>query len=126
MARRSFSKKDRARIFTDNNGICHLCGGGIGIGEAWEIEHVIAWELTHDDSDDNLRPAHVKCHKVKTHTQDRPIINKAKRREAKHIGAVRPAGKIKSAGFPKSPKQAPKPKLPPRSMFIAKEAQNNV
>lgn len=113
--RRSFNKKDRARIFAASEGVCHLCKGPIGIGEAWEIEHVIAWELTQDDSDENLRPAHVKCHKAKTHQQDRPAINRAKRREAKHTGAIRPKQSISSAGFPKSGKRPliDKSALPP-------------
>jgi len=117
--RRSFNKKDRARIFATSQGICHLCKGAIGIGEAWEVEHVTAWELTQDDSDENLRPAHVKCHKTKTHQQDRPAINRAKRREAKHTGAIRPKQSISSAGFskqPKHPKFAKQP-LPPRQLY---------
>ena len=119
MPRRSLSTKDRARIFAANDATCHLCGGKIGVGEAWEVEHVIAWELSRDDSDENLRPAHVKCHKVKTHKQDRPAINEAKRREAVHLGVKRPEGKLRSAGFPKPAKPArDKLALPPRrSLF---------
>lgn len=119
MARKSFTKKDRARIFEANKGCCHLCSQPIdGVREAWEIEHVIAWELTRDDSDENLRPAHKSCHKDKTHKQDRPAINKAKSREAKHTGAARPEGKIKSAGFAKSSKpKHERVALPPRQMF---------
>ena len=76
MSRRRFNDKDRARIFAANGGDCHLCGGKLDGGrEPWEIEPVIAWELTRDDSDKNLRPAHISCHKTKTHEQDRPAIN---------------------------------------------------
>lgn len=100
MARRkSFNAKDRARVFEANGGKCHLCGGHIQAGEAWEVEHRIPWALTQDDSDENLRPAHVKCHKIKTHQEDRPAINRAKRREAKHKGFARPAKTIQSPGF---------------------------
>jgi len=115
MSRRSFSKKDRARIFASAGGVCHLCNGAITVGEAWEVEHVIAWELTRDDSDENLRPAHVKCHREKTHKQDRPAIQKAKDRQAKHTGAARPKQSIPSR--PKAPAKEPKPSLPPRIMF---------
>jgi 5-methylcytosine-specific restriction protein A len=113
MPRRRFTKKDRARIFAANSGKCHLCAGTIDIGEAWEVEHVIAWELTRDDSDANLRPSHVKCHKAKTHQQDRPVINQAKRREAKHTGAIR------AKGWPSPPKaeRTGKAPLPPRRMY---------
>lgn len=120
MGRKRFSDKDRARIFAANGGACHLCGQKInGVHEKWEVEHVIAWELTRDDSDDNLRPAHISCHQTKTHKQDRPAINQAKRREAKHLGVTRPKQSIKSAPFPQSEKRAPKPQLAPRPMYGA-------
>lgn len=121
MARRRFNDKDRARIFTVNNGICHLCGGKINsVREAWEIEHVIAWELTRDDSDENLRPAHIGCHKDKTHNQDRPAINQAKRREARHQGVKRPRGSFPTRS--KEPKPAHASKLPlPGPSAIARQ-----
>jgi 5-methylcytosine-specific restriction protein A len=122
VSRRRFTDKDRARIFAANDGCCHLCGTKIdGVREKWEVEHVIAWELTRDDSDENLKPAHKSCHKTKTHTQDRPAINEAKRREAKHQGVTRPAGKIKGPGFPapkpKSNGESRHPKMEPKRLF---------
>lgn len=98
--RKTHSRKDRARIFTANRGRCHLCDGLIGVGEAWEIEHVIPYALTQDESDGNLRPAHRKCHARKTSEQDRPRISKAERQRAKHLGTW-PASKAKlqSRGF---------------------------
>lgn len=105
MARKRFTDKDRARIFANAKGVCHICGEKIdGTTQAWEIEHVIAWELTRDDSDDNLRPAHkLVCHQTKTHKQDRPAINEAKRREAKHNGVKRAQSVLARKG-PKPPK----------------------
>jgi 5-methylcytosine-specific restriction protein A len=124
MARKRFTPKDRARIFAANGGICHICQGKIdGVREVFEIEHVIAWELTRDDSDDNLRPAHAACHKRKTHGEDRPAINQAKRREAKHTGAIRPKQSIRSAGFPTAKPRQPKPQLPPRSLYAGGQPQ---
>lgn len=123
MARKRFTDKDRARIFAANKGVCHLCGQKIdGVREAWEVEHVIPWELTRDDSDDNLRPAHVACHKVKTHQQDRPVINQAKRREAKYTGIKRPSSKL-ATRHKRAPKRLEK-QLPPRArpLFQPKEA----
>jgi 5-methylcytosine-specific restriction endonuclease McrA len=118
MARRRFTDKDRARIFAANNGVCHLCEQKIdGVREAWEVEHVIAWELTRDDSDDNLRPAHIDCHKRKTHEQDRPVINEAKRREAKHTGVKRPSSSLSTRSKPKADKQSRHPTLAPRQLF---------
>ena len=101
MARRSFSAKDRARIFAANNGVCHICVGAISVGEAWEIEHVIPWALTRDDSDGNLRPAHKKCHRESKTGKDVADIARAKRREARHTGAIKPTG-----SFPKRSKPA--------------------
>jgi 5-methylcytosine-specific restriction endonuclease McrA len=119
MARRRFTDKDRARIFANNNGCCHLCGQKIdGVREAWEVEHVIAWELTRDDSDDNLKPAHIGCHRQKTHEQDRPAINQAKRREAKHTGVKRPSS---SLSRPKEPRAPLTKTLPFKPMFVARE-----
>lgn len=115
MARRSFSTKDRTRIFAANSGICHLCAGKISIGEAWEVEHVIPYALTRDNSDENLRPAHKRCHEVKTRQDDVPAIAKAKRREAKHTGAKQPKGQWAKRN--KAPRPEPKTQPPRRSLY---------
>jgi 5-methylcytosine-specific restriction enzyme A len=87
MTRRKRTAIQRAAIFDQHEGICHLCGGKIdGAREAWELEHLVAHALNGDDSDENLRPAHVACHKAKT-KEDVARIAKAKRVHAKHIGA---------------------------------------
>lgn len=99
MARKSFTKKDRARIFAANNGCCHLCLGKITVGEAWEVEHIIPYALTQDNGDGNLAPAHVKCHRVKS-ADDATNLAKAERRRAKHNGSwPRSKAKLKSRGF---------------------------
>ena len=88
MSRRRMSTTRRLRIFQAAKGICHLCDGKIdGTREAWDADHVIPLEISGDDSDDNLRPAHERCHSIKTGSKDIPVIAKAKRVEAKHIGA---------------------------------------
>jgi 5-methylcytosine-specific restriction enzyme A len=89
MTRRRMTPLRRARIFDAAGGVCHLCGIRIAVGETWEAEHVIALEISGDDSDGNLRPAHVACHRAKT-AEDAGRIAKAKRVRAKHIGAHRP------------------------------------
>lgn len=103
MTRKHFSQRERVRLFTLNGGKCHLCTMSIKVGETWEIEHEIPWELTRDDSDGNLKLAHVHCHKIKT-AQDVRDIRKADRLYAKNIGAFpKPKGnsRIQSRGFPK-------------------------
>jgi 5-methylcytosine-specific restriction protein A len=87
--RRHISNTERARLFTLHKGICHLCGWKIdGIHEDWQVEHVIPWAMTRDDSDENRKPAHVKCHAVKT-TDDRKNLAKADRIRMKHQGSWR-------------------------------------
>ena len=115
--------KQRLALKRANGDKCHICGGIIHDTEAFELEHVIAFKLTEDDSDANLKPVHAKCHKVKT-KDDVAAIAKAKRREVKHNGAKpAPRQKIKSPGFsrPDKPQRTGKPKLPPRAMFGAIE-----
>lgn len=92
MGRPSFNRKERARLFALRGGVCYLCGGKIdGATERWEIEHEIPLAISRDNSDDNLRLAHFKCHKVKT-ANDAGDIARAKRRAAKHDGSARKTG----------------------------------
>jgi 5-methylcytosine-specific restriction protein A len=90
MNRPHINRKERARLFSLYDGTCYLCSGRIGADQAWEIEHVVPWELTHDNSDDNLRLAHAKCHKAKT-ADDIRGIRKADRIKAKHDGTYPPS-----------------------------------
>lgn len=103
-SRKHFSRKDRERILDASGHRCHICKGRITRGQAWEIEHVIPWALTRDDSDENLRPAHKKCHAIKTHRHDRPAISKAERMRAKHLGTwPKPAGNHRLQSRPFQP-----------------------
>lgn len=83
--RRSLSTKVRAALFLEHKGQCHICGGLIHPGQAWEVEHVIPLAQGGDDEPQNMRPAHAKCHRVKT-ADDAANTARAKRREAKHNG----------------------------------------
>lgn len=65
--RKKRGPKARAGIFLLHGGRCHLCGKAILATDKWELEHIHAIGLGGLDIDDNLRPAHIKCHKVKTH-----------------------------------------------------------
>jgi 5-methylcytosine-specific restriction enzyme A len=102
MSRKNFSMRERVRIFELNGGKCHLCEQKIKPGDTWELEHLVPWILTRDDSDTNVKPAHKHCHKVKT-ADDVASIRKADRVRAKFIGAW-PKSKtpIRSAGFRKT------------------------
>jgi len=95
MTRRRMSPTRRARIFQAHGGVCHICGQVIdGTRERWDADHVIALEISGDDSDDNLRPAHEACHRAKSDKQDAPTIAKAKRVAGKHSGAHRPRSRL--------------------------------
>lgn len=112
--RPSMSKARRARIFEAHGGICYLTGAKIGPDDEWDVEHVIPWALSFDDSDDNLRPALKDPHKSKT-KGDVARIAKAKA-QAGETGQrarreKRGGSSIKSAGFQKG---GPKRKIPSR------------
>lgn len=112
--RPSMSKARRARIFDAHGGICYLTGVKIGPNDEWDVEHVIPWALSFDDSDENLRPALKDPHKAKTKS-DVGRIAKAKA-QAGETGQYarrkkRGGSSIKSAGFQKG---GPKRKIPSR------------
>lgn len=82
--RPAMTKARRARIWMRDDGLCYLCGLKIGLGEAYDIEHVIPWALSFDDSDENLKLAHKEgCHKDKSR-KDVKAIAKAKRMAGEH------------------------------------------
>ena len=81
--RRSISKKERAEIFNERNGKCHICGQKIHPQEKWDIEHIIPLSLGGADSGENLDLAHQSCHRDKTKA-DVGRLAKAKRQAAYH------------------------------------------
>lgn len=103
MSRRSISRKERAAIFARCGGQCHICGGKVGVGEAWDVEHIIPIALGGEDGGDNLAPAHSKCHRAKS-AEDAGKLAKARSVEARHTGTYRPRSVIpgsKASGWKK-------------------------
>lgn len=90
MVRRHISTTERVRIFSRHGGVCGLCQNDIRNGEEWDVEHRIPLAMGGEDGGDNLYPAHRSCHRVKT-TDDLGALAKAKRVEARHIGAKAPS-----------------------------------
>lgn len=78
MKRKRWSKKQRAEIFAENGGRCYLCGEKIPAGEEYDLDHVLALDLTGPDDPGNLKPAHKGCHREKT-AEDIRRIAKARR-----------------------------------------------
>lgn len=87
--RRRWSATQRVALFLKHGGTCHMCGGRIDAGQAWEVSHEVPLELGGADDDENAKPAHYKCHRNHTATVDIPNIAKAKRRQARDLGAKR-------------------------------------
>lgn len=117
MTRKPLTTKQRVELFKAHGGVCHICKGLIHPGKAWEVEHIIPIALGGVDAVANMAPAHKECHASKTAQGDVPAIAKAKRREARHIGATMPPKQpIRSASFAKR-ERTPKPALPPRQMY---------
>ncbi len=85
------------RIFTRDDGICHICSGKIA-GKKWEADHIIALINGGENRESNLAPAHVQCHKGKT-AKDKAKKSKIARQRGKHNGSIRPKSKLQSRGF---------------------------
>ena len=108
------SKARRARIFVQHGGICGISGRKIGPDDEWHVEHRIPWAISFDDSDENLYPALVEPHKVKT-IKDVRDAAKCKRAGGETGQWARRQkrghGLIQSRGFDKN---GPKQKIPSR------------
>jgi hypothetical protein len=108
--RPSMSKARRLRIWERDGGVCYLCGKKVLAGQPWDAEHVKAWTIYGDDSDENLKVAHKEvCHKTKTDA-DMKIVHKSNRQgmitgqQARR--AKRGFGLIQNRGFDRNgPKQ---------------------
>lgn len=117
MARRNFSKAvmvQRIKAATvDGLIFCEGCGATC---TKFQIDHIRADGLLGEPTFENSRLLCIPCHSEKT-KQDVAMIAKAKRVEARHLGAHVPKQKIKSRGFPKKEKSEKIPLPPRRGMF---------
>lgn len=105
------SKARRVRIFVKEDGRCYLCQDKIKLGQLFEVEHVIPWALSFDDSDDNLKVAHTVCHRTLKTKDDVARIAKAKRQGRETGQQARRAvkgGSIQSRPFQKTKTTWPK------------------
>ena len=102
-ARPKWTAKQRAEIFRDAKGKCHLCKRKIADGEFWHVEHPKARGLFGSDKQEDMRPAHIDCHAVKTKA-DNKIMRKSDRQMKKHFGTKRQGQPIpgsRRSGFKK-------------------------
>jgi 5-methylcytosine-specific restriction endonuclease McrA len=117
MARRNFTKAvmvQRIKAATvDGQVFCEGCGA---LCTKFQIDHIRADGLLGEPTFENSRLLCIPCHAEKT-KEDVAMIAKAKRVEARHIGAHVPKQKIQSRGFPKREKKEKMPLPPRRGMF---------
>lgn len=102
--RPSMSKARRVRIFVKEDGRCYLCNEKVKIGDLFEVEHVIPWAISFDDSDENLKIAHTVCHKQMKTKGDMRDIAKIKRIIKKSDPVTRKPSRMQSRGFQKGQK----------------------
>ena len=115
MARQEFNRKTRAAIFARAAGKCEKCNAALKTSEG-EVDHILPCALGGEPTVANAMLLCRVCHREKTSTDVRRVRASDRQRD-KDTGAVRPAGKIKSAGFPKAEKNVrpSKDDLPPLS-----------
>lgn len=107
--RREFNKSVKAEIFrratVDGSTHCEACGLAV---KKWHYDHINPDALQIDKSKkltaNEGQLLCVDCHAEKT-GEDVKKIAKAKRQEAKHIGATLPEGTMQSRPFPKRQKR---------------------
>ncbi len=99
------SSRARAELFSWRGGVCHITGRKIGPGEKWDVEHIVAKSLFHEqdkhkaDHWDNLAPALVQPHRGpggKT-ASDRAKLSKSDRVRLKHLGLWKPKTPVRGS-----------------------------
>lgn len=88
--RKRRTAEHREAICKARKWLCHICGLPIDpVRMKWELDHIIPLASGGSDDDENLAPAHAKCHLEKT-VGDVGLIAKGKRMRAKHLGTKPP------------------------------------
>lgn len=113
MSRREFPRKVRQAALNRAAGHCDKCKAVLKPREG-EVDHILPDILGGEPVLANAQVLCRVCHAEKT-ADDIRRTRKADRARDKASGAVRPAGRLKGQGFPKSPKQPriDKSALPP-------------
>jgi hypothetical protein len=112
MPRKEFPKSVKVAVIKratqGNIIICEQCGA---IAKRFQIDHIDPDGLTGKPVIENAQLLCEPCYTDKN-AKDTSNIAKAKRREAKYLGADTPTQKIQSAGFAKKPPKEPKQYVP--------------
>lgn len=94
MPRKEFSGKIRVAAWQRADGRCETCTRKLYPGDA-RFDHRVPLGLTGEATLENAQLLCRWCHDAKTFGQDVPAIARAKRREAKHVGAKRSRNPIR-------------------------------
>jgi 5-methylcytosine-specific restriction enzyme A len=118
--RREFPAKVRKAVFARASGKCEKCSAVLKTGEG-EIDHILPDALGGKPELANAMLLCRICHVAKS-GDDVRRVRKADRQKAIYVGSKKPAGKLRSRGFPpvaKAPKPSSKQALPPRQIYAA-------
>jgi len=97
MSRTEFSAKVRKAAWARCEGRCEGCTAKLFPGK-FQYDHDRADGLGGEPTLENCKVLCAACHYEKTHTVDRPIMQKADNIRAKHLGIKRPGGFRKPPG----------------------------
>ena len=126
MTRREFPARVRTAVIkraTRNDvAYCEACGA---MAKRFQIDHVRPDGLLGEPTIENAMLICQPCWEEKN-PKDASSIAQAKRREAKHVGAVKPKGEIKSAPLPSGKKEPAIAKQPITHMLTAIERRFGV
>ncbi len=114
MSRTEFTRKTKQEALQRSGLRCEAAGTRYGFEEGQrcncslslgvQYDHAVPDALGGDNNLENCLAICVQCHRFKT-KNDVKQIAKSNRQRDKASGVIRPAGKIKSPGFPKIEKQ---------------------
>lgn len=85
-ARREFPAKVKVAAYERSAGRCECCTARLAVGK-FHYDHRVPDAMGGEPTLDNCEVLCTACHSAKTTGSDVPAIAKAKRREARHIGA---------------------------------------
>jgi 5-methylcytosine-specific restriction protein A len=116
VSREEFPRKVKDAAHARADGKCEnkACGAPLTVGK-FHFDHILPCALGGKPTLANCAVICEACHKEKTAREDVPRIRKADRQRARHIGAVKPQGRLRGPGFAKSEKtpRIEKSALPP-------------
>ena len=90
MTRQEFPARVKVAAFERADGHCEACKAPLRVGKT-HYDHVIPDALGGSPTIENCAVLCASCHSAKTTRQDVPSIARAKRLQAKHVGAKGPS-----------------------------------